>query len=184
MSLYKLPDELREIQQAIEDNNGEITQEIEFMLEKYQQKEVSNFVQVVNLLEGYESAEKFLKEKKHMITELINEKRNTINRMKLFIMNSIKKLGKHKIENDALTISVVKSPPKVVIDDEELIPEEYKRVEVVISASDLNKLLVSGIPYIEKDQSVDKTKIKDDLKDGVTISGARLEDSEHIRIRG
>lgn len=83
--------------------------------------------------------------------------------LKAYVKESMVELGKKKIESDLFTLSLRKSSGKVVINDESLIPECYRRVKMT--------------------SSPDKTWIKEALKDGVEVEGAELVKEHTLQIR-
>lgn len=70
-----------------------------------------------------------------------------------------------KIESPYFVISVRKNPPKVVIDDPEAVPVEYWR-QPPIPAPEL-----------------DKKKLAEEMKAGVVVEGAHMEQGESLSIR-
>ena len=71
--------------------------------------------------------------------------------------------GKVKFKTDLFSFGIQKNPASVVIDvDPAALPDEY---------------------LIPQEPKIDKTKIKEDLKAGIDIGVAHLEQSESLRIR-
>ena len=89
---------------------------------------------------------------------------NTIERAKKAMQWAMNAAGEKKVKGSLFTISIQKNPEKVVLETEDvnLIPSHY-------------------VKY--KEPEIDKAKVKEDLKAGVELSFARLEQSEGIRIR-
>lgn len=83
--------------------------------------------------------------------------------LKGYVKESMEELGKKKIESDLFTLSLRKSSGKVVIKDESLIPECYRRVKMT--------------------SAPDKTWIKEALKDGVEVEGAELVKEHTLQIK-
>ena len=71
-----------------------------------------------------------------------------------YVKENMNKLGLEKIETPIGNITIKKNPPSINIVDEKIIPIEYIKEKIVIS--------------------IDKTKIKEDLKAGKTVLGAEL----------
>lgn len=83
--------------------------------------------------------------------------------LKSYVKESMENLGKKKIESDLFTLSLRKSSGKVVINDESLIPECYRRVKMTTAP--------------------DKTLIKQALEDGVEVEGAELIKEHTLQIK-
>lgn len=81
---------------------------------------------------------------------------------KAFIKRYMLQEGLAELEGNVVKYSLAKSQPKLVIDDEKVIPEDYK--------------LQTVITEIRKDA------IKDQLKMGDQIPGCRLEDSFSLKV--
>lgn len=88
---------------------------------------------------------------------------NNIRCMKLALQEAMETTGKTKFKTTLFSFGIQKNPPSVVLDvDPGVLPDKYL------------------IPQAPK---VDKTKIKDDLKAGIDIGVAHLEQTESLRIR-
>ena len=88
---------------------------------------------------------------------------NNIRCMKLSLQEAMETTGKTKFKTTLFSFGIQKNPPSVVLDvDPGVLPDKYL------------------IPQAPK---VDKTKIKEDLKNGIDIGVAHLEQTESLRIR-
>ena len=89
---------------------------------------------------------------------------NTIKRSKEAMQRAMNVAGEKKLPCGSFTVSLQKSPASVVLDvtDTSEVPPRYMR-------------------YPEPE--VDKTKIKEELSNGVELSFAHLESKESLRIR-
>lgn len=85
-----------------------------------------------------------------------------IDSLKEYTYQAMKMNGIPKIDCPEVSISIVKNPPKAEIFEEKLIPIEYWKRP----------------PWV-----LDKKSLLDDLKEGVVVDGARLSQSESVRIR-
>ena len=108
-------------------------------------------------IDGLKAEEKRLAAKKKTME-------NTIERAKKAMQWAMNAAGEKKVKGSLFTISIQKNPEKVVLETEDvnLIPSHY-------------------VKY--KEPEIDKAKVKEDLKAGVELSFAHLEQSEGIRIR-
>ena len=89
---------------------------------------------------------------------------NKNTKFKEYVKENMEKLDLQKIDTELGTLSIAKNPASVEIFDETLIADEYKKEKVTVS--------------------IDKTSIKNALKEGKNVQGARLvEDKTSLRIR-
>lgn len=105
-------------------------------------------------------AEMFKAEEKRLQDKRKRLERN-IGQMKKNLEEAMRLQGKSKIKTNLFSFSIQKNPPSVVIFDESAIGEAYKTYSV----------------------SFDKKAIKEALKAGEEVPGAKLEQSESLRIR-
>lgn len=87
--------------------------------------------------------------------------RNNADRMKQSLQQAMETVGKEKIKTDYYSYTIQKNPPKLILDDEEIVPEDY---------------------FVTK-RELDKASLKDALKAGQEVRGAHLEQTESLRIR-
>lgn len=71
--------------------------------------------------------------------------------------------GKEKIKTDLFNVTVVNNPVAVNVIDEKLIPEEYFKVEII--------------------RKLDKISLRDAIKNGEEIQGAKLMQGKGLRIK-
>lgn len=89
---------------------------------------------------------------------------NRIDKFKEYVKENMERLDISKIDTELGTLSVSKNPISVEIYDEALITDEYRKERVTVA--------------------IDKTAIKNDLKAGKKVEGARLiEDKTSLRIK-
>jgi len=69
---------------------------------------------------------------------------------------TLEQLGQTEWFNELHTVRLKRNPPKVQVDNEGLVPSEYRKTRIVES------------------ESIDKVAIMEALKNGVTVEGCRL----------
>ena len=103
---------------------------------------------------------------KEEIDRLTNRKRtmeNNVKRMLQALENSMRLIGLQKFKTTRFSYNIQKNPASVVLDvDPSALPADY---------------------LIPQEPKVDKAKIKEDLKAGIDIGVAHLENTESLRIR-
>ena len=89
---------------------------------------------------------------------------NKNTKFKEYVKENMERLDLPKIDTELGTLSIAKNPASVEIFDETLISDEYKKEKVTVS--------------------IDKTSIKNAIKAGKNVQGARLvEDKTSLRIK-
>ena len=119
------------------------------------QKDVAAYM--LNLESSIDEMERY---KKNMETRIHIEK-NKHERLKKMLLWSVMANDKKPVKTAEFTVSVRKNPAKVIVNSEDLIDARYYRVK----------------------RELDKTKIKQDLKDGIDVPGVHLEQSESLTIK-
>lgn len=102
-------------------------------------------------LESNKNAVKQEIERLQGIYKLYEDKQDKLNK---YVKENMEKLGLEKIPTAIGNLTIKKNPASVNIVDEKIIPVEYIKEKVVTS--------------------IDKTKIKEDIKKGINVLGAEL----------
>lgn len=118
----------------------------------------------------------FVRKNKQALIEAMKDEENRLKNRRLLEEKALENIDKWllinfkiakliKIKTTSFTIALQNNPPSVVIDDEELIPEDYFRHP-------------KPPPF-----SVDKELIEQAIKDGYTVPGAHLETKQRLVIK-
>lgn len=104
------------------------------------------------------------------VERLKNRKRvkaNSIEGMKEYAFEQLKRMDGARLDTDLFSMSISKNTPKLVIEDEALIPS------------------INKCPDIWKRQApvLDKTKLKDMVKGGTPVPGCSIEQGERLSIK-
>jgi hypothetical protein len=152
-SLIDLSKETQEFEQKILEAEGEITPEIEKSLAELT-KDLANKVDNYEMLmKGLEARTELFRMQSQRFTKAAISIDNLIERLRDNIKIAMTHMNVTELQGNFIKWKLSSSNSKLVIDDQSLIPEKYKKVEI----------------------SIDKAKVKDALKDGETVPGARLE---------
>lgn len=140
--------------EVVKDTLDGIVGEIEVKSEGY--------VAIINKLDMEIEA---CKKQKEMWTQNLRVRENALDRLKTRLTQAMIQIGKNEVKAGDYTIKLMSnSVAPVIIDDENAVPTEYKRVIV--------------------DEKIDKTKIGEALKRGETFNWCHLgEKGKHIRIK-
>ena len=161
MKLYELTENYKNLQELLE--NPDIPQEM--ILEALNSIEGDIFEKLENIVKLYKSNEaeiKVFKNEEDRLSKNRKAMENGNKRLKEYLETSLKALGKDKIKSGLFTLSIQKNPSSVNVVDFEAIPEDYLKF---------------------KEPDIDRKAILEDLKQGRTVPGAELIQTEGLRIR-
>ena len=161
-SLYRISTDLLDLLSQIEENEGEITEEIASALTINQEQatvKMADYGLAIKALEGYAA---LAKEEEQRVQKIRKTYENTAQRLKEKVVEAMTLFGMEKVETPTMKLSLRKST-STVIDDMEALPKDYKTVKVETVA--------------------DKTAIKKAIQSGNEIQGAHLEESQSLQIR-
>lgn len=116
---------------------------------------------------------------------------NSAEHLKAYMFGNMQASGLAKVKDSAFTLSIVKNPAGVIVDDEKAVPDVYKVVTVKapLSLFEVRRLpggevqVHVGALWCPVDPQVAKTEIKEVLKSGQTLPGVHLEQGERLSIR-
>jgi len=83
--------------------------------------------------------------------------------LRQYLLQHLCRVGIFEIETPEFAIRVYDNPPRVILDDEDLVPDQYKEEEVVVS--------------------VRKDELRRAMLEGEIIPGAHLERSQRLAIK-
>lgn len=162
MKLYELQENYLNLLELLE--NPEVPVEmVQAALNEVEGEIEDKAENIVKLIRSIEADIEALKEEG---LKLFNKRKSLENKrdnLKIYLESSLKAIGKQKVKGGIFTLSIQKNAPKLILEDLEGIPKEYINIETVKVAN--------------------KDKIKQDLKAGIEINGAKLEQTESLRIR-
>ena len=157
MNLYELSLAFQEVQNM--ELDPEVMKDTLDSIEDAIENKAENIAKLVRNLESdvsaYKEEEDRLKTKRQAIE-------NKVKWLKTYLEDNMKLTGKTKFKSGMFNFSIQKNPVSVNILDERIIPEEFL------------------IPQLPK---IDKTVLKDVLKNGIEVPGAELKQTEGLRIR-
>lgn len=162
--LYEISDNLVDTIEAIMENGGELTEELE---KRFDQGQASLKAKGENLVHFYLNLDgniDAIDKEISRLQQLKRVKENKSDWAKRYLKENMERTKITKIEAPTFTISIAKNPASVKIVDEDIIPVEYVKVDSVLS--------------------VDKKAILVALKAGKEVSGAILvDDKTNLRVK-
>lgn len=161
-SLYKIRIEHLELLQMIEDNEGEVTPELENELSLTQDLFQEKAISYGYILKTFDDSTSIIEAEIKRLQELKckAEKRKELFKQRL--SDAMIAFGVEKITTPTLTLSFRKSE-SVEILDEESIPESFTDTKEVTTIS--------------------KTRIKEAIKQGITVPGAELITKQNLQVK-
>jgi archaellum component FlaG (FlaF/FlaG flagellin family) len=163
LSLYTIEAEYLQIAEELQNNGGELTEELELALTINKDQLQVKSAGYAFVIKETESEILTIDNEIDRLNKMKSVRNNAIERLKNAVKSAMELYGVEKIESNTIKIILAKSPASVVIDDESKIPAKYKKKEVKIS------LL--------------KKEIGNDLKAGLKVKGASLEtEKKNLRI--
>ena len=157
MNLYELSIAFQEVQNM--ELDPEVMQDTLDSIEGAIENKAENIAKLIRNLESDVSA---YKEEEDRLKTKRQATENKVKWLKTYLEDNMKLTGKTKFKSGMFNFSIQKNPVSVNILDERIIPEEFL------------------IPQLPK---IDKTALKDVLKNGVEVPGAELKQTEGLRIR-
>ena len=152
MKLYELTDAFQELYESEEMTDAEVEEKLQALNMELDAK-VENGIGLIQTLkvavDGMKAEETRLKQRRTALE-------NRISKIKDYYQSELTAIGKTKIFTSRGTMAIAKCGGKMPlkIDDESLLPKEYKRIVY----------------------EVDRKKLREDLEDGLYIKGAHLEE--------
>lgn len=159
MNLYELTDNYLKVLELIENGEEGLEDTLESINDAIEVK-ADGYARIIRNLEANAVA------LKTEIDRLTNRRRsieNSIDRLKENLKNAMIATGKEKIKTDLFNVTVVNNPVAVNVIDEKLIPEKYFKVEII--------------------RKLDKLSLRDAIKNGEEIQGAKLMQGKGLRIK-
>lgn len=157
MKLYELTNDLVELMEVEEfEGNEEIRQQVIEQIESMIDGKAEN---IIKIIKNYEADIEVLKQEEKRLANNRKIKENKVKRLKEYTRECLEKVGKKKVETSIGNISLRKSSASLRILDDSLIPSSYKETVETIK--------------------IDNSRIKSDLKAGLEIEGAVLEEGNY-----
>lgn len=156
MTLYQLADQYLQLAQAMRDNevpDEVIADTLEGASGDIEHK-AWNIAAMIEEFEGQAGMMKYA-EQRMAIRRKSLEKR--IDWLKRYLIQQLTRVGLYEIDTPEFAIRVRDNPPRVVLDNEELVPDAYKEEEIVVNLrkDELRRAMLEGeiIPGVHLERS-------------------------------
>ena len=166
-SLYKITDEMIELSNALDDpdnydENGEILPVLQEQLEMVNQDFTNKAMACSYIKQSYDNDINEIDAEIKRLQSLKQSKIRAQNRINELILSNMNRLGLVEIKNPTRILKITNSVSAEVYDMTKL-PQEYLRTKTEV------------LP--------DKNKIKEDIKKGIDVNGAKLITTQHLKIK-
>jgi len=156
-SLYEIS---AEYQQAINNCNDFEEDALDIMKDSFENKAIAVASYIKNISAERAMINEAIKQMKERADLLYRKEERLNDYLKLNMCNC----GITEISSSPyFKIKIKKSPPSILVFDEDMVPIEYKRIKEVVT--------------------INKIKAKEDLLQGLFISGLTLEQNNHLEIK-
>lgn len=163
MKLYELSQNFRNLQQVLENaEEDENLKELVINSMKELECDLSTKVEnIVRLIKNLQAEVEALKAEEKRLAKERKTRENKIENLQGYLFDTISGLEKREVKGGIFTVSIKKNPPKAVVEELNAIPKQF----------------------IVNTPSVDKKMLKEALKNGEMIEGAKLVQEESLKIR-
>ena len=161
-SLYQINEDFLELIEQLEENEGELTPELEQSLEIAANEFEEKSENYIKAIKNIDNDVLIIKNEIARLNELKKRKEKTSNRLKDFLQYSMRLRGVRKIDTGLFMVSLRKSKYVEIIQPEEL-PEDFLVKKITVAP--------------------DKKKLKEVLSKGGEIPGAVLKERENLQIK-
>ncbi|MDE2099146.1 MAG: siphovirus Gp157 family protein [Patescibacteria group bacterium] len=164
MKLYEITGAYRQIESLMDDPEIPADQMLE-AIDKVDGELKSKATNIAMLVGNLEATAQAIKEAESRMAERRKAIENRVESIRSYVLRNMQAAGIQVIECDLFRISLRNNPPSCVIDDESKIPIEYLRQPKI------------------PDPAPDKKKMLEDMKAGVIIDGAHMEQKQSLIIK-
>lgn len=162
-SLFLLSQESQDLKSKIIESGGEITPEIDALL-VVNEKELSAKVDSYKfIIDDFEAFTAMLKAREESLYQVRKSMENSIDRLKKNIKDAMLSMDTQEIKGMEYSFKLSDSKPSVVVENEALIPDQYKIFPVAVA-------------------KIDKESILRDYKSGNLVEGASVVPNKSLKI--
>lgn len=159
MKLYELTSSYQQVLEIAEQLDAETLKDTLDAIEDAIETKVENTAFVIKSLEANA---KIIDEEIKRLQAMKGTQQNNIKSLKLYVQNAMEQVGLEKVQGELIKVAIQNNPASLEVLDESVIPKDF---------------------FIEQPAKLDKTALKDLLKSGEEVEGARLNRTRSIRIR-
>lgn len=158
-NIYELTGSILELQEMLQDSDEQVILDTLESLNLELEQKADGYAKIIKNIQsdidGLKLEEQRLSNKRRVYEKNIDNLKRNLEQAMLLV-------NKEKFKTDLFSFNIQKNPPSLKIDDDAKFDESF---------------------YIPQDPKLDTAKIKEMLKLGNEIAGARLEQSKTLRIK-
>lgn len=159
MKLYELTSSYQQVLEIAEQLDAETLKDTLDSINDAVEQKVENTAFVVKQLEANVSV---IDEEIKRLQAMKGTQTNNIKSLKLYLQESMEKVGLDKVQGKLIKIAIQNNPQSVEVLDENVIPKNY---------------------FVEQNPKLDKKAILADLKSGAQVEGVEIKQTRSLRIR-
>ncbi len=164
MNLYKIANEYQNIlNESIDNETGEILPQSLDRLDEVTKSVEEKSIAVASYIKNLDAERKAIEDAKKSMADREKFLERRVEWLTNYLQSNMERCGISEIKSPYFGIKLKKCPISVDIQDENIIPKDYKKVKEITT--------------------LDKLKIKDELLSGVLIPGAALKQNNRLEIR-
>lgn len=159
MKLYELTSSYQQVLEIAEQLDAETLKDTLDAIEDAIETKVENTAFVIKSLEANA---KIIDEEIKRLQAMKGTQTNNIKSLKLYLQESMEKVGLDKVQGKLIKIAIQNNPKSVEVLNENVIPKNY---------------------FVEQKPKLDKKTILADLKSGAQVEGVEIKQTRSLRIR-
>lgn len=159
MKLYELTSSYQQVLEIAEQLDAETLKDTLDSINDAVEQKVENTAFVVKQLEANISV---IDEEIKRLQAMKGTQTNNIKSLKLYLQESMEKVGLDKVQGKLIKIAIQNNPQSVEVLNENVIPKNY---------------------FVEQKPKLDKRAILADLKSGAQVEGVEIKQTRSLRIR-
>ncbi|WP_373717850.1 siphovirus Gp157 family protein [Jeotgalibaca porci] len=159
MKLYELTSSYQQVLEIAEQLDSETLKDTLDSINDAVEQKVENTAFVVKQLEANVSV---IDEEIKRLQAMKGTQTNNIKSLKLYLQESMEKVGLDKVQGKLIKIAIQNNPQSVEVLNENVIPKNY---------------------FVEQKPKLDKKSILADLKSGAQVEGVEIKQTRSLRIR-
>jgi len=162
MRLYEIADQYQFLLGSLYDSEtGVIDEKVLAKLQALDDPLETKCINITRIFKQIDAERQAIEKERKAMAKREKSLKNQVDGLKNYLLSNMERCSVSEIKCPQFVIRLQKNPVKLDITDESLIPPQYEIMTI----------------------SLDNEKIKDDLKNGVEIPGARLVQGSSIRIK-
>ena len=164
MNLFEISNEYQAVlSETFDHETGEVNETSLAKLDELTEKIEDKGVAVASFIKNLDAERKAVEDAKKAMAEREKSLERRAEWLTNYLQTNMERCGINEIKSPYFIVKIKKCPLSVDIQDEKLLPNDYKKVKEITT--------------------IDKLKIKDELLCGVIIPGARLKQNNRLEIK-